>query len=136
MTPHALAALAEQARTCAYAPYSHFTVGAALLAADGRVFCGANIENAAFSPSLCAERVAFARAVCDGARDFVAIAIVGGKESDTACGVPPCGVCLQTMTEFCRPLDFVIHLPQADGTIDTAPLAAFLPRAFDSKNIK
>lgn len=105
---------ALEARHFAYAPYSHFTVGAALLCADGRVFKGCNIENAAFSPSLCAERTAFAKAVSEGYGDFIAIAIVGAsldsKETDFC---TPCGVCRQIMREFCQQ-DFQIICAKTD----------------------
>lgn len=93
---------ANEARTKTYSPYSHFAVGAALLSADGTVYTGANIEVSAHTPTMCAERVAFARAVHDGKRDFTAIAVVGGPADvpiDAIC--PPCGVCRQVMSEFC-----------------------------------
>ena len=94
---------ALEARRFAYAPYSHFTVGAALLCDDGSIFKGCNIENAPFSPSLCAERTAFAKAITEGYGDFIAIAIVGAsldsKETDFC---TPCGVCRQVMREFCQ----------------------------------
>ena len=101
---------AQEARDASYCPYSHFAVGAALLCADGSIYTGANIECASHTPTICAERVAFSRAVHEGKRDFVAIAVVGGGEGkalDFAC--PPCGVCRQVMTEFCRD-DFEIVL--------------------------
>ena len=93
---------ALEARAASHCPYSHFAVGAALLLADGTVYTGANIEVSSYSPTVCAERVAFFRAIHEGRRDFCAIAIVGGgegKELDFAC--PPCGVCRQVMAEFC-----------------------------------
>ncbi|MBE6594353.1 MAG: cytidine deaminase [Ruminococcaceae bacterium] len=101
---------ATEARARSYAPYSGFAVGAALLCADGTVYTGANIEVSAHTPTMCAERVAFARAVHEGQRDFVAIAVVGGPRDgviDSLC--PPCGVCRQVMSEFCRG-DFKIIL--------------------------
>lgn len=101
---------ALEAREHSYAPYSNFAVGAALLCADGSIYTGANIENASFTPTVCAERVAFFSAVHDGHRDFTAVAIAGGKtgcESDGHC--PPCGVCRQVMSEFCKG-DFQIIL--------------------------
>ncbi|MBE6610003.1 MAG: cytidine deaminase [Ruminococcaceae bacterium] len=94
---------AKEAREKAYAPYSGFSVGAALLCADGAVYTGANIENASYTPTVCAERVAFFSAVHDGHREFTAIAIVGGKSGediDEMC--PPCGVCRQVISEFCK----------------------------------
>ena len=101
---------AIEARARSYAPYSDFSVGAALLCADGSIYTGANIENSSFTPTVCAERVAFFSAVHDGHRDFNAIAIVGGKkglDADDLC--PPCGVCRQVMSEFCKS-DFQIIL--------------------------
>ena len=101
---------AEEARARNYAPYSKFSVGAALLCADGSIYTGANIENASFTPTVCAERVAFFSAIHDGHRDFVAIAIVGGtKDGNAEKLCPPCGVCRQVMSEFCRG-DFEIIL--------------------------
>ncbi len=101
---------ALEARAASYCPYSHFAVGAALLLADGTVYTGANVEVSSHSPTTCAERVAFLRAIHEGRRDFCAIAIVGGgegQEIDFAC--PPCGVCRQVMSEFCGD-DFEIIL--------------------------
>lgn len=93
---------ASEARKKSYAPYSKFSVGAALLCSDGTIYTGANIENSSFTPTVCAERVAFFDAIHDGHRDFCAIAIVGGKsgeDADELCS--PCGVCRQVMSEFC-----------------------------------
>ena len=113
MTPEKLLELAHEARERAYAPYSHYAVGAALLTKDGRVYQGCNIENASFSATNCAERTAFFKAVYDGCYDFAAIAVVGGpagkpvQAQDEPSG--PCGVCRQVMQEFCGP-DFEIHI--------------------------
>ena len=108
-----LVAAAMQAREKSYAPYSGFSVGAALLTDDGAVFLGANIENASFSPTLCAERVAFGAAIAAGYRKFSRIAVVGGKKNaDPAGAFPPCGVCRQVMAEFCND-DFEILLSDA-----------------------
>ena len=85
----------------AYAPYSGFQVGAALLAESGAVYLGCNIENSSYSPTICAERTAFAKAVSEGERAFIAIAVVGGKEGTCSGFCPPCGVCRQVMREFC-----------------------------------
>ena len=107
---------ALEARRYAYAPYSHFRVGAALLCADGRVFKGCNIENGAFSPSMCAERTAFAKAISEGYSDFTAIAIVGAptdRKGTDFC--TPCGVCRQVMREFCQQ-DFNIVCAKTDET--------------------
>lgn len=122
----ALIAEAEKARANAYAPYSGFAVGAALLAGSGRIYPGCNVENGAYSPSICAERNAFARAVCDGEREFTAIAIVGGDAGDKAGAVSPCGVCRQVMAELCS-ADFIVIF--ADGS--ERSLSELLPFAFD-----
>ena len=114
MTPEQLIDLAKEAMTHAYAPYSGFYVGAALLCADGTVYQGCNIENAAYGPTNCAERTAFFKAVYVGHRDFTAIAVCGGKEGVITGSFPPCGVCRQVMREFVRD-DFLIYMVSADG---------------------
>ena len=103
MTKEELARKAVEAMGHAYAPYSGYLVGAALLTADGTVYQGCNIENASFTPTVCAERTAFFKAIYDGKRDFRAIAVVGGKGGTVTGFFPPCGVCRQVMREFCRP---------------------------------
>ena len=122
---------AMDARKRSYSPYSGFAVGAALLCKDGTVYTGTNIENASFTPTVCAERVAFFSAIQDGHREFSAIAIVGGKANekvDELC--PPCGVCRQVMGEFCKG-DFEIIL--SDGKESkTYTLNELLPFRFDS----
>ena len=120
---------AMQAREKSYAPYSGFAVGAALLTDDGVVYTGANIENAAHTPTVCAERTAFFTAIHNGARRFSAIAVVGGptqKEIDSFC--PPCGVCRQVMSEFCNG-DFKILLCDGKQT-KTLTLDQLLPERF------
>ena len=120
---------ALQAREKSYAPYSGFAVGAALLTDDGVVYTGANIENAAHTPTVCAERTAFFTAIHNGARRFSAIAVVGGptqKEIDSFC--PPCGVCRQVMSEFCNG-DFKILLCDGKQT-KTLTLDQLLPERF------
>lgn len=129
MTPEALIELAKEAMTHAYAPYSHFKVGAALLCADGTVYQGCNIENASYSPTNCAERTAFFKAVYDGHRDFSAIAICGGMEGVITGFTTPCGVCRQVMQEFCNG-DFLIYVIGPDGAYDTYTLAQMLPGGF------
>lgn len=122
-------ALAARAR--AYTPYSHFAVGAALLCADGTVYTGCNIENAAFTPTVCAERVAFFKAVSDGHRDFAAIAVAGAPEGtapDSLCA--PCGVCRQVMAEFCRVESFRVLLGTTPEDMCVYTLADLLPLAF------
>ena len=93
MTPEKLIELAKEAMQHAYVPYSGYKVGAALLCADGTVYQGCNIENAAYGPTNCAERTAFFKAVYDGHRDFTAIAVCGGKDGIITGAFPPCGVC-------------------------------------------
>ena len=132
MTPEQLVSMAKEAMTHAYAPYSGYQVGAALLCADGSVYCGCNIENAAFTPTNCAERTAFFKAVYDGHRDFTAIAVCGGKNGVLSGIAAPCGVCRQVMREFCRD-DFLIYLVGADGYYETRTLAQLLPDGFSGR---
>ncbi len=121
---------ALSARERAYCPYSGIAVGAALLTADGKIYTGANIENAAFSPSVCAERVALFSAVHAGERNFAALALCGGKRGDVPCGLfPPCGVCRQTLSEFCSP-DFEILLIQDNERYEKRTLAELFPDRF------
>ncbi len=121
---------AEKARAAAYAPYSGFTVGAALLAEDGRLFTGCNVESAAFSPTLCAERVALGAAVAAGARRFLAIAVVGGHgEHREDC--TPCGVCRETLSEFAD--DGFLFLFESGGERCEMPMSDLLPRRFKLK---
>ena len=124
---------AIEARHNAYAPYSHFCVGAALLGASGRVYTGCNVENAAFSPTCCAERTALFKAVSEGERAFVAIAVTGGKAGEAATLCTPCGVCRQVMTEFCR-ADFRVVL---GGELETTALTLgeLMPHAFSLEDI-
>ena len=103
-------------------------MGAALLCADGTVYQGCNIENASYSPTNCAERTAFFKAVYDGRRDFVAIAICGGKDGVITGKFPPCGVCRQVMREFCKE-DFQVYMITPDG-FETKTLAQLLPDSF------
>ena len=122
MNPEKLISLAIEAMDKAYAPYSRCKVGAALLCKDGTVFTGCNIENAAYSPTNCAERTAIFKAVSEGHREFVAIAVCGGKDGILTGTFPPCGVCRQVLREFCDD-DFVIHLAGADGSYESATLS-------------
>lgn len=129
MDTRALLQAAEAARAAAYAPYSGFAVGAALLCADGGVCTGCNLENAALSPGVCAERVAFFKALSEGKRDFVAVAVVGGPvgaPAEKPCW--PCGVCRQVMAEFCGP-DFTI-LTRDGAEPLTRTLSQLLPDSF------
>ncbi len=129
MNPEQLIELAKVAMDNAYTPYSGYKVGAALLCADGTVYTGCNIENAAFSPTVCAERTAIFKAVSEGKRDFTAIAICGGKDGILTGFFPPCGVCRQVIREFCTD-DFVIYLAGAEGKYRTYTLAELLPESF------
>ena len=132
----ALVSAALKARKQAYAPYSHWTVGAALFTKDGKIYEGCNIENAAYTPTNCAERTAFFKAVSEGAREFAAIAIVGGydtKEPESICA--PCGVCRQVMMEFCDPDTFRVILGTKDGVQVSQTLAELLPCGFGPDNL-
>ena len=108
-----------------YIPYSRFSVGAALLTESGEIYTGCNIENAAYTPSVCAERTAFFKAVSEGVYDFDAIAVVGGKDGDFTSACPPCGICRQVMAEFCAP-DFKIILRDGEN-VQTFTLSDLLP---------
>ncbi len=121
---------AIEARTYSYSPYSHFKVGAALLTKDGTIFTGCNIENAAYSPTNCAERTAFFKAISEGYRDFEAIAIVGGNSDVLTSYCSPCGVCRQVMMEFVSPKDFQIILAINETTYKTFTLETLLPLGF------
>jgi len=129
MTPEKLIGLAMEAMENAYAPYSGFRVGAALLCADGTVYRGCNIENAAFSPTNCAERTAFFKAVSEGRRDFSALAVCGGKDGHITGFCPPCGVCRQVIREFCG-MDFPVYIAGPEGQYRTRTLAQLLPDSF------
>ena len=126
---------AIEARKTAYTPYSHFQVGAALLTAAGQVFRGCNIENAAYTPSNCAERTAFFKAVSEGEREFAAIAIVAGKKGGPLVQTAPCGVCRQVMMEFCDPDRFQIILATGTDHYDILTLRELLPQGFGPGNL-
>ena len=132
MTPEKLIQSAKEAMLHAYAPYSDYKVGAALLCADGTVYQGCNIENAAYGPTNCAERTAIFKAVYDGHRKFSAIAVCGGKNGKITGSFPPCGVCRQVMREFCAD-DFVIYLVGADDTYEAVTLSQLLPFSFQAE---
>ena len=124
-------------RGAAYTPYSHFNVGAALLTKGGRVYTGCNIENAAYTPSNCAERTAFFKAVSEGERKFSAIAIAGGDEKAKKLPVcPPCGVCRQVMMEFCDPETFQVILVQSETEYQVYTLKELLPLGFGPKDLE
>ncbi len=118
-----------------YAPYSHFHVSAALLCRDGSVYTGNNIENAAYSATVCAERCAFFKAVSEGKREFAAIAICGGKDGAAEDYCPPCGVCRQVMREFCG-LSFRILLVKGTGERKEFTLEELLPESFGPSNLE
>ena len=136
MTPIELVNLAKEARAHAYVPYSGYAVGAALLCADGTVYQGCNIENASYSPTVCAERVAVFKAVYDGHRDFAAIAVVGGKAGEEITGLfPPCGVCRQVLREFCG-LNFKLYLGKENNEFVETTLGDLLPISFSKADMK
>lgn len=125
-----LLAFAAQARENSYVPYSDFAVGAALLCSDGSVYLGCNIENASFTPTVCAERVAIFKAVSEGKRDFCAVAVVGGKKDGA--GRPycmPCGVCRQVLAEFCD-REFCVAVEAEQGDLAVYTLAQLYPHGF------
>lgn len=121
---------AHAAREMAYVPYSNFKVGAALLAKDGTVYRGCNIENAGYSMTNCAERTAFFKAISEGAKDFEKLVVV----ADTEGPVSPCGACRQVISEFCDPKMEVI-LTNLKGDIQTTTVAELLPGAFSPKDL-
>lgn len=125
--------LACDARKFSYSPYSDYKVGAALLTKSGKVFTGCNIENSAFSPTICAERTAFSKAISEGECEFLKIAVVGGKETinDYA---SPCGVCRQVMSEFCDS-DFEIIVAKSESDYIVYSLSDLLPNNFSNKNL-
>ncbi len=134
MNNRELLCLAEQARAFSYAPYSRFTVGAALLTASGKVYTGSNIENASFSATVCAERTAVYRAICEGEHNFVALAVIGGVAGERGGFCAPCGVCRQVLSEFCGP-DFSIILGSTDD-FEAYSLSSLLPHAFSGQALK
>ena len=132
-------ALIEQAIAAmshAYTPYSGFQVGAALLAKNGTVYQGCNIENAAYTPCNCAERTAFFKAVSEDVRDFQAICVVGGKDGILTDYTAPCGVCRQVMMEFCDPDEFQIILATDTDNYQIFTLKELLPMGFGPANLK
>ncbi|MEE1353480.1 MAG: cytidine deaminase [Acutalibacteraceae bacterium] len=134
MTDRELLELASQAREHAYAPYSHFRVGAALLCKDGTVYQGCNIENASFGATNCAERTAIFRAVYDGQREFSALAIVGAREGEPEMFCYPCGICRQVLSEFC-PEDMRLVFRDSSGSIEHHTLGELFPKGFGGENL-
>ena len=126
---------AMKMREMSYCPYSGFSVGAALLCSDGTVYTGCNIENAALSVTLCAERTAMVKAVSEGHRDFEAIAVVGGKAKDPEDYSFPCGSCRQFMREFCDPGSFLVITAKSRECFVTCTLEELLPYSFGPGNL-
>lgn len=118
-----------------YVPYSHFRVGAALLAKNGTIYKGCNIENAAYTPSNCAERTVFFKAVSEGVKEFVGICVVGGMDGVLTDLTPPCGVCRQVMMEFCDPETFEVILATDTEHYQVFRLKEFLPMGFGPGNL-
>lgn len=113
----------------AYAPYSEYKVGAALLTKNGKIYEGANIENAAFSPTVCAERAAIFKAVFENEREFDALAVFGKNMAY------PCGVCRQVLSEFCSP-DLKIYIVKDENNFEETTLGELLPKSFSQKNMR
>ena len=118
-----------------YTPYSNFKVGAALLTQSGKIYTGCNIENASYTPTNCAERTAFFKAVSEGVRDFQAICIVGGKDGKLTEYTAPCGVCRQVMMEFCNPKTFQIILAVDKERYEIYTLEELMPLGFGPLNL-
>ena len=118
-----------------YVPYSHFHVGAALLSRSGKIYTGCNIENAAYTPTNCAERTAFFKAVSEGVKEFDAICVVGGKEGILTEYASPCGVCRQVMMEFCDPDTFQVILAVSREKYEIFPLKELMPMGFGPANL-
>ena len=135
MTNEELIQIAKQASQNAYAPYSKFQVGAALVTKQGRIYTGCNIENASYTPTNCAERTAFFKAVSEGVREFRAICIVGGKDGKLTEYTAPCGVCRQVMMEFCNPKTFQIILAVDKERYEIYTLEELMPLGFGPLNL-
>lgn len=135
MTDKELFSEAIKAMESSYSPYSECSVGAALLTKSGKIYYGANIENAAFSPTVCAERVAFFKAISEGERDFTKIAVVGGKNKIIKDIFAPCGVCRQVMSEFCNK-NFTVILGTSENDLKITSLGELLPLSFSAEDLK
>ncbi len=127
---------ALRARELSYSPYSNYGVGAALLTESGEVFTGCNIENAAYTPAVCAERTAFFKAVSEGCREFSAIAIAGSPAGEMSQLSWPCGVCRQVMMEFCDPERFLVIVAISEENYRARRLKELLPEGFGPANLK
>lgn len=132
---HNLITAAIQSLKFSYAPYSKFKVGAALLTKSNKIYTGCNVENATYTPTNCAERTAFFKAISEGDNEFSAIAIVGGKEGRLKDYCPPCGVCRQVMMEFCDPEKFVVILAKSPEEYWVYTLKDIMPFGFSPKNL-
>lgn len=132
MEDQKLVQMAMEAKEHAYVPYSHFRVGAALLTKEGKIYQGCNIENAGYTPTNCAERTAFFKAVYEGERQFEAIAVNGDADDY----LYPCGVCRQVMAEFCNPKTFRILVSNKNGDYKAFTLAELLPGAFTPEELE
>lgn len=131
-----LCRLAVEAMHMAYVPYSGYTVGAALLCDDGTIYTGCNIENASYTPTVCAERTAFFKAVSEGKRSFKKIAVCGGKGGTISGSFPPCGVCRQVMSEFCGDSFEILVIQNAEPVMFTAhTLPELLPLRFGPSHL-
>lgn len=125
------------ARKRSYSPYSHFQVGAALLGRSGKVYTGCNIENAAYTPTNCAERTAFFKAISEGEKEFEMIAVVGGPQESTRMDYcPPCGVCRQVMAEFCEPKAFRVLMARTETDYRECSLEEVLPFGFTKEELQ
>lgn len=135
MTDKELLSLAVKAMENSYSPYSGCKVGAALLTESGKVYLGTNIENAAFDPTICAERVAIFKAISEGEKSFSKIAVVGGKNGVINGIFAPCGVCRQVMREFCSD-DFTVIMGISETEYKSLPLSELLPLSFSPEDVK
>lgn len=126
---------ALKARERAYTPYSQFMVGAALLSKSGKIYQGCNIENASYTPTICAERNAFFKAVYEGERNFQAIAIAGGPKDGKMSYAAPCGVCRQVMREFCVPEEFKVYIAKSEDDFVEKTLEELLPMGFGPSDL-
>ena len=129
MTDKELVLKAIDSMKNSYSPYSEFKVGAALLTESGKIYTGCNIENVAFGPTVCAERVAFFKAISEGEKSFSKIAVVGGKDGVISSPTPPCGVCRQVMREFCND-DFEVLIIKENNGFEKVLLKDLLPYSF------
>lgn len=124
------------ARKQSWSPYSNYRVGAAVLTASGRIFTGCNIENAAFTPTVCAERTAFFKAVSEGEHEFAAIAVAGSPKGPVTQLAWPCGVCRQVMMEFCDPETFLVITARSEEAFEERLLKELLPLGFGPANLE